>query len=123
MRKPWSTTLKFFSLMLLVVMLTVTINGVHESAHALQSHVTAAGDQVSPADISASQHSPCSPHEHHDDYDGCDTCINCVCHASLIIQPFQFCYNPSILDLSTSDPFKFLPEVYLSKFIPPHILV
>ena len=112
--------LKFFSWVLLVVMLTITIDGVYENAHAVQSHVTAANEQASPSEISASHHCPCAPLEQHKDYDGCDTCVNCTCHAPLTIQPFQLSYNPSILDnLYASDPFKHLPEVYLSKFIPP----
>lgn len=115
--------LKFFSLILLVVMLTATINVVHESAHAMQGHVTAASDQVSPSDISTSHPSPCSPLEHHKDYDGCDSCINCACHAPLTIQQFQLGYNPIIIHLSTYDPFKHVPEVCLSKFIPPQNLV
>jgi hypothetical protein len=114
--------LKFFSLILLVVMLTATINVVHESAHAMQSHVTAAHEHASPSERSASHQSPCSPLEQHNDFDGCDTCINCACHASLTIQQFKFGYNPMILHLSTYDPFKHVPEVYLSKFIPPQNL-
>jgi len=101
-------------------MFTVTIDGVLESAHAMQSHVIAAGDQASPSEISASHQCPCSPLEQHKDYDGCDTGVNCACHAPLTMQPIQLSYNPSILDnLYASDPFKHLPEVYLSKFIPP----
>jgi len=38
--------LQFFSRILLLVMLAVTINGVHESAHAMQNHVTTGNDQV-----------------------------------------------------------------------------
>jgi hypothetical protein len=108
--------LKLFSSLLLFVMLTVTINGVLESAYAMQSSVNTSGsafETTAPHDI------PCTPFEHHQDYDGCDSCVNCACHASLTILPFDFDYNPILLDLSTSDPFKFLPEVYLSKFIPP----
>jgi len=115
--------LKFFSQLLLVVMLTVTIHCAHESAHAMQSHVTAASDQTSPSNLSASHPCPCTPDEQHKDYDGCDTCVNCACNASLLIHQYQLDYNPVIVDLSISDPFKFLPEVFLPKFIPPHILV
>ncbi len=78
-----------------------------------------AGDRASHVEMSAPHQCPCSPHEQHNDYDGCDTCSNCACHASLTIQQFQLRYNPMILDLSTSHPFKHLPEVFLSKFIPP----
>jgi len=45
--------------------------------------------------------------------------MNCACHASVTIQQFQLSYNPSILKLNLSEPFKYLPEVFLSKFIPP----
>lgn len=111
--------LKFFSLLLLVVMVTVTISGAYGNAHALQSHVAATGAQDVPSDLSAPHQCPCTPFEQHKDYDGCDTCVNCTCHASLVVQPFQLDYRPFELDLRPSDPFRFLPEVYLSKFIPP----
>lgn len=104
-----------------MVMLTVTINGVHESAHAMQSYVAAANDQTSLSEIFATHQCPCSPLEQHKDYDGCDTCVNCACHATQTVQQFKFNYNPTILALQTSDPFKFLPEVFLSKFVPPQI--
>ena len=38
------------------------------------------------------------------------------------MQQFQFGYNPVILDLKRSEPFKYLPEVYLTRFIPPQNL-
>lgn len=111
--------LKFISWVLLAVISAVTIHCVHESAHAIQSHVTAAGEHASDAEISAKHQCPCTPLEQQKDYDGCDTCSNCVCHAPLTIQPFHFSYDPIISYLSTFDPFKHLPEVYLTKFIPP----
>ena len=110
--------LKFFSSVLLLVMLTVTLNGVHDSAHAMESPVHG----VNPAlEAPSSADAPCVPCGHHQDYDGCDSCVNCVCHASLTVRPFQLSYNPTMSDLSLLDPFKHLPEVYLSKFIPPQI--
>jgi hypothetical protein len=112
--------LKFFSQLLLMLILIITVNGVHESAHAMQSHVTAVIDRASPSDFSASHQCPCSPLEQHKDSDGCDTCVNCTCHAPLTIQPFQISYNPSVLNiLFASAPFNFFPEVYLSLFVPP----
>ena len=113
--------LKFFSRLLLIVMLTVTINGVHESAHAMQSLVAAGDDQGSHSEVSVPHQCPCTPLEQHKDYDGCDTCSNCSCHAPLTVQTIHLSYNPSIQILQISDPFRFLPEVYLSKFIPPQI--
>jgi hypothetical protein len=115
--------LKLFAMILLVIMLTVMINGSHACAHDMDCQMSAASDHGSPSVISASHHCPCCPVEQHNDCDDCDTCINCTCHAPLTIQAFQLDYNPNIRELSTSEPFKHLPEVYLSKFIPPHILV
>jgi len=118
MRKP--IHLKFISGLILLVMVTITVCGVHESAHAMQSHVSAAGDQTSPSDISESHQCPCSPLEQHNEYDGCDTCVNCACHAPLASQPFQFNYFPSVQDcLYAPTPLNFFPEVYLSLFVPP----
>ena len=119
MRKKFP--LHFFSRLLLLVMLTVIVNSVHESALAMQVHVKAANFQLSLSEIPAPHQFPCSPHEHRKDFDGCDTCINCACHAPLTVQQLKLSYNPSVQNFQTYDPFKFLPEVYLSKFIPPQI--
>jgi len=114
--------LKFFAKLLLVVMLTVAINGVHENSHAMQSPVAAADDHGLNSDNASATHQcPCPPFEQHKDCDGCDNCINCTCHAPLTVQPLQLDYKPIIVNLSMSDSFKHLPEVYLSKFIPPQI--
>ncbi len=110
--------LKFVSSVLLLVMLGVTINGAHESAHAMQSPVKSASSAL---DAPAPDDTPCTPFEHHQDYDGCDSCVNCACHASLTIQPLQLSYNPIVSELQPYAPFRFIPEVYLSKFIPPQI--
>ena len=113
--------LKFVSQFLLVIMLVVTVHGVHESAHAMQGNVKASNDQSSLSQVFAPHQCPCAPLEQHKDYDGCDTCINCACHAPLPVQVFKLGYNSIILSFSTSEPFTYLPEVYLSKFIPPQI--
>lgn len=110
--------LKFISSVLLLVMLGVTINGAHESAHAMQNPVKSASSAL---DAPAPDNTPCTPFEHHQDYDGCDSCVNCACHSSMPVLSFKLSYDPVISDLSTSDPFKYLPEVYLTKFIPPQI--
>jgi hypothetical protein len=113
--------LKCISWLLLVLMLTLAINVMHDSAHALQGHLTTAHDQATPSKISTSHHGPCTPFEQHKDHDGCDLCINCACHAPQTIHSFQFCYIPLIVSLCPSDIFKHLPEVYFPKFIPPQI--
>lgn len=111
--------LHFFSRLLLLVMLTAMGNGVHESAHAMHAHVTAPREQALQPDISESHQCPCVPLEQHKDCDDCDKCVSCSCHAPLTIQQFQMSYNPIIMDLNRFDQFNFLPEVYLSLFVPP----
>jgi hypothetical protein len=113
--------LKLHSWILLAVMLTVTLIGVYESA-AKESHLTTASVQSACCEISTSPHCPCSPLQQHTDYDGCDSCDDCGCHAPLGTRAFQLSYAPIIIDLNSRDPFKHLPEVYLSKFIPPQNL-
>lgn len=121
---PKNIHLKFLSWALLVVMMTVTVNGVNKCAHAMQSHAAVANVQsvTSPPEVSASHHCPCSPLEQHNDSEDCDSCINCTCHVHLNIQPFQLSYNPIISEINTCDTFTHLPEVYLPKFIPPQNL-
>ena len=114
-------SLKFVSQLLLVILLIVAVNGVHESAHAMQDHVKTSSDQASLSQISAPHQCPCTPPAEHKDYDGCDTCVNCTCHAPLAVQQLVHRYNPIISSLHFSDPYQYLPEVYLSKFIPPQI--
>jgi hypothetical protein len=113
--------IRFSSWLLLVVMLFVAVTGGHESAHAMQGQIATASDQASPLEISPAHHCPSVPLEQHSDHDGCDTCVSCSCHTPLTIQSFNLSYNPFLLKLNTFDQFKHIPEVYLSKFIPPQI--
>ena len=116
-------SLKKLSWVLLLVMLTVAINGLHKGAHAMQCRVIVANDQLSYSEISATNQCPCCPVEQHNHSDGCYNCVHCACHVPLVVQPFQLGYSPLILNLSKSSLFRFLPEVYLPKFIPPQIHV
>ena len=110
--------LKFISSVLVTVLLAVTILCVHENAYATHHHATIV-KITSHTEITAPADCPASPLEQHKECDGCDTCAHCACHAPLTIQPFRFSYNPTVLVLQTCDPFNSLPEVFLSKFIPP----
>lgn len=115
--------LKLISWILLVAVLTVTIHGVCEGAHAVQDRAPALGEQGALSQLSGSDHCPCGPVEHEGDFDACDTCVNCICHASMTVEPFRLSYNPVFSDLKSSESFKPLPEVHLSKFIPPRNLI
>lgn len=109
---------KFTSWLLLAVMLAVTIHCVHESAHAMQGHISAART-ISKDFVSVPHHCPRPPYDQHSDNDGCDSCANCACHAPLSCQPIHLNYKPAIMALHTVEPIELLPEVYLTKFIPP----
>lgn len=51
----------------------------------------------------------------------CDSC-SCPCHAALMHGPFKFISSSFSIAHESREPFRFLPDVYLSKFIPPQNL-
>ena len=110
--------LKYVATILLLVLLAISVNGVHTDIHARQHHLTVTDAQAS-LSSDAAHSCPCTPDEQHNDCDECDSCIHCACHAPLTVQTFQLRYAPLIITLSATDPFKHLPEVVLPKFIPP----
>lgn len=115
--------IKLIARLILMVVLTVSVNCVANNAHAMDCNLSTTCENELYQGISAVDHCPCSPNEQHKDAGRCDTCINCICHAPMTIKPFLLSYNPSILDMHTSEPFTLFPEVYLPKFIPPQNLV
>jgi len=115
--------LHFVSHLLLIVMLSMALHGVHECDHTIQGNLSTASDSaITHAKFPAPQQSPCTPPVQHKDSDGCDTCVNCACHAPLIVQQLVLSYDPIVVSLRLSDPYHYLPEVFLSKFIPPQNL-
>jgi hypothetical protein len=50
----------------------------------------------------------------------CDSSCHCACHPPLTVQPIGIVCSVHVSPLTFSEPHKALPEVYLSKFIPPH---
>lgn len=111
--------LRIFSQLIILAILTAAINGVSESASAMQRQISVKSFN---AEASVLDQYPCNPLEQQKDYEGCDTCINCACHAPLTMQQVKLNYEPVILHLRLFEPFKYFPEVYLSKFIPPQNL-
>lgn len=64
------------------------------------------------------------PDQNSDDGNRCDACRYCACHAPLISQSVHVTSPTSQRRVITSlEPFKVLPEVYLSIFIPPQNIV
>lgn len=111
--------MKFYSWLVLVVLLAAMTHAVCDNAHAALGESSVTGKHAAQSEIFASDQCPCCPTEHQADHDVCDSCINCICHATSITQPFQLTYSPFFLDLQSYNPHRQLPEVYLSKFIPP----
>lgn len=110
--------LKFISRLILLVLLTATINGVCGNAHAMDSHASGPCVQNN-SNVTSPHECPCSPDEQQSDDDGCNRCVNCACHAPLIMNRFQLVYTPVIADLHIITPLTVLPEVFLSLFVPP----
>jgi hypothetical protein len=101
-------------------MVSAILGGACENAHA-----TPGGDllrsQGAVSHLDQGHQCPCCPVEGEADTHGCDCSCDCACHASLAAQPYSYCYTPVSSDLRTSEPFAYLPEVFLSKFIPPQL--
>lgn len=110
--------MKIFSLLLLVVMLTAVLDGAFRSARAAQVSPAAATLQVLEDGGNPPHGCPCPP-TNHNDCDDCDDCADCICNCFLTSQLFSLSYKPFLQDLHSHTPFSFLPEVYLSRFIPP----
>lgn len=117
MRKLLS--LKLISLLLLTVILTAMTHGLCDEAHASHHFLSAKSDQTESLS-SPSNHCTDCPVDDHDGGSGnCDSCTNCICHTFSLLHHFNYLYLPFTSDLLTFQAFKPLPEVYLSKFIPP----
>jgi hypothetical protein len=63
-------------------------------------------------------HCPGSPDHEDSDSGDCDSC-SCSCHASLLTEPIRLIISAVVTPLVFHEPFTYLPQVYLSKFIPP----
>lgn len=113
-----SIPLKFVSRLLLLVMLTVAINCISESSHAMQGHLVTGDGQVHGCDTGNHQSSD-SPSDQHQEHDCCDSCSNCAAHAPLSNKLMPISYNPVITSQQFFEPFKSFPEVFLPRFIPP----
>lgn len=119
---PRFIPLKTVCRLLLLVLLTVSIDCGHASAYVTDFQVKAADSLTALSGSCDGHHCPCSPQGERADHDGCDTCAGgCSCHAPLLVHHFNLNYAPSLLDISTFDTFKYLPEVFLSKFVPPQL--
>ncbi|NTW70477.1 MAG: hypothetical protein HGB23_11670 [Chlorobiaceae bacterium] len=109
----------FLSRLLLLMLLTASINGQFSSAHAVQTTLAAAITGEEFVMLPAMQREKNSTNEHHKHTGECHTCGNCLCHVILPVQSLKLDYNPAVISFCTFKPIANLPEVTLSRFIPP----
>ncbi|KAF0220110.1 MAG: hypothetical protein FD174_1555 [Geobacteraceae bacterium] len=114
---------KFCALILLMVIISMSVTGFCRSAHAADPSCDTTYDMAPGTYSAIEKQCPSCPVDEHSVPDHCDSSCHCPCHAPLTAQPVQVVCSRQIAPLVFPEPFKALPEVYLPKFIPPHILV
>jgi len=87
--------------------------------HTVVSHAGKSDTSISSSTKVAANHQ----HEgeqgsHHEDG---ESCCDSHSHVSLY-QPISYTHSPRLITNLTGEPFRFIPEVYLDKFIPPQNL-
>lgn len=112
---------KFLSYLLLAVISCAFLSGACESAHAMERGGSISVCELSASHAAADCDTPDCPLQDETQHGDCDFCCDCACHASLSGTPFSLNYSPIFAPLQTFDSFTFLPEVFLSKFVPPQL--
>lgn len=106
------------SLILLLAMVTGMVHGAFGSVHHHGCDQTISTHQH--LDAASTHPCPSCPSHTHDDGDDRGSCMSCSCHAPLTVQQYRLDLVPLFSsDLTPLDAFTHLPEVFLSKFIPP----
>lgn len=88
--------------------------------HTVASHSSDSDSSISSSTGIAANHQ----HEgdqgaHHEDG---NSCCDSHSHASIPYQPISYSHSPRLITHLTGEPFRFIPQVYLDKFIPPQNL-
>ena len=117
---PHPAVAKFTSVGLILVILVASFLGLCRETHAAEESWVAPAQACSQnVDASSDEHCPACPHEEQSDADHCASSCYCSCHLPVTVQPLQLLHVPIISRLLVYEPFTALPEVFLSKFIPP----
>ena len=109
---------KHISILMVMVVFTISVTGIYRNAHDTDLTGYAKCEQGT-GHLSAIP----SPVDEHSVPDHNDSSCYCPGHAPLMEQPIQLVCSQLISPLEFHEPFKAIPEVYLPKYIPPHILV
>ncbi|GFO63552.1 hypothetical protein [Geomonas paludis] len=116
-----SFPVKFCSFLLLAVIFCTFLSGACDNAHALEGCGTAADCMQAASHVDRGCDTPDCPLQGDAGHDNCDFCCDCACHVSLSVGHFSLDYHPVFAALHTFDRFTFIPEVFLSKFVPPQL--
>jgi hypothetical protein len=115
-------TVTFFFTFLFSLFLTASITVGFISDHRMQKSVSSTYTMVS-LDVTSAMHTDQKaanePHQH-----SCDghNCCNCIGNVIFPLQTIKLDYNPADISFSSFKPVTYLPEVTLSRFIPPRTL-
>lgn len=88
--------------------------------HSVVTHAGNGDTSISSSTMVAANHQ----HEgdqgaHHEDG---ESCCDSNSHVSIFHRPISYTHSPRLITRLTGEPFRFIPEVYLDKFIPPQNL-
>lgn len=113
---------KFTAMLMVMVIVTMTVASFCRSAHASEPPGDAPYGHCAGSLGAVDGECPDCPGDEHSLPDHCDSCCHCPCHAPLAPDQVSAGFFPQIALIIFREPFTALPEVYLPKFIPPHIL-
>ena len=113
---------KYISFLMVMVMFTLSVSGYCLSAHATELSFELTDEHATSYLSAKEKQCPSCPINEQIPHD-CDSFCHCPCHALLTSQPVQIVCFRQITTSVFFELFKALPEVYLPKFVPPHILV
>ena len=109
----------FLSRFLLLILLTTSVGGQFSSAHEMQTSVSPTKTGESFALASAKHSDQKTSQRRHEHSGDCHICSNCINHVFLPVQTIKLDYNAVITSFCSFKPIVNLPEVTLSRFIPP----
>lgn len=112
---------KYISLVIVMAIFTVSVSGFCPGEIAASSAIAA--EYRNDGD-GCDQHwkgSHACPVDEHSIPGHCDSNCDCPCHAQLTADLFQIICSRQVVPLDIHEPFRALPEVYLPRFVPPHI--
>jgi len=113
---------KSISFLMVIAILTISVTGFCRGANAMELSGYSGNSQAVSYLDTIEKGCSTGPADKHSVPDHCDSSCNCPCHAPLTVEPVRISCSQKISSLTSFEPFKAIPEVYLSRFIPPQNL-